>query len=79
MYLNLEDDLRDALKYLNPSVVSLLPKNLSGILDSPITDFYVSDEHKELTTEIISKLLKDDRDGLDEQVVKAASVRKFLG
>ncbi|MSQ15737.1 MAG: phosphoenolpyruvate carboxylase [Dehalococcoidia bacterium] len=79
VYLNLEDDLRDALQYLNPNVVSLLPKNLSGILDTPITDFHVNDEHKDITTEIISKLLEDDRDGLGEQVVKAASVRKFLG
>lgn len=79
VYLNLEDDLRDALKYLNPDVASLLPRNILGILDSPITDFDTSVEHRGLTSEMIAKLLRDDRDGLQEQVVKAASVRKFLG
>ncbi len=79
VYLNLEDDLKDALKYLNTNVASLLPRNLTGILDTPITDFDINDEHQELTSEMIAKLLRDEREGLGEQVVKAASIRKFLG
>ena len=77
IYANFEDDLRDSLKYINPDT-GFLPKNLEArVRDFPI-DFEVNGEHKEITDYILSSL-RENKSGLEEYVLRAASLRKFLG
>ncbi len=77
IYVNFEDDLRDSLKYFNPDT-GFLPKNLEAkVSDFPI-DFEVNEEHKEITDYVLSSL-RGNKGGLEEPVLRAANLRKFLG
>jgi len=76
-FTNFEKDLKDSLRYFNPRVVDLLPKEVSLRLD--IVDFEVDEEHKMVTDEIIDMLRKGNLDILQEKIVQAAYIRRFLG
>jgi len=76
VYVNFEDDLRDALRYFNPDT-GFLPKNLEGRVKE--VDFQPDEEHKEITGYIASSLRKNKTEDLDEWVLRAANLRKFLG
>ena len=77
VYLNCKDDLRDALQYLNPDTPYLTKELANTIRDFPI-DFEVNKQHKELTDNIL-KSLKGDKTWLEESVLRAANIRRFLG
>jgi len=77
IYVNFEDDLRDALKYVNPDT-EFLPKNLEARVRDSVCDFQPDEEHKEITDYILSSL-RENKGGLEEYVLRAASLRKFLG
>ena len=77
IYVNFEDDLRDSLKYINPDT-EFLPKNLEARVRDFVADFHPDEEHKEITDYILSSL-RENRGGLEECVLRAASLRKFLG
>lgn len=79
VYLNLEEDLRDALAFSNPNAAAVLPKGMVDVMQNPFGDFPVNREHKELTDAIINMMLRDDREHIMEYVVKAASISRFLG
>lgn len=79
VYVNFEDDLRDALRYFNPGVLSLLPNDFQArIGDFPI-DFETDGRHKELTDYAITSIREDNTRGLGECVLGAAHLRRFLG
>jgi len=79
IYVNFEDDVRDALRYFNPSALSLLPKELETIVrDFPI-DFGADEEHKEITDCVIDLIRKNKTGSLGEHVLRAANLRRFLG
>lgn len=78
VYVNFEDDLRDALKYFNPERASLLKKLNINIKALPV-DFEVDEEHKKITEHIANSLGEDKTEDLGEHVLRAASLRKFLG
>lgn len=77
VYVNFEDDLRDSLKYFNPNS-SFLPKELEAKVRE-FTNFTTSDEHKEITSYITNSLKSNKAQDLRECVLRAASLRKFLG
>lgn len=78
VYVNFENDLRDAAKYLNPDA-NFLPKPLGAVIrDSPI-DFESDEEHKEITEHIAGLLRKYKTEDLGEYVLRAADLRRFLG
>jgi phosphoenolpyruvate carboxylase len=77
VYLNCTDDLRDALQYLNPDT-PYLTKELAGVIEAFPIDFKVNKQHKEITDNIL-KSLKGDKVWLEEMVLRAANIRKFLG
>jgi len=62
---NFEYDLKDSLKYFNPRVVELIPKEVSLKLN--IVDFEVDEEHRMVTDEIIDLLKKGNLDMLQER------------
>jgi len=79
VYVNFEDDLRDALRYFNPGVLSLLPKELeTKVRDFP-TDFETEGGHKELTDYAITSIKENKTSTLGEYVLGAANLRGFLG
>ncbi|MBI2288605.1 MAG: phosphoenolpyruvate carboxylase [Chloroflexi bacterium] len=77
IYVNLEDDLRDGLKYFNPDT-GFLPKNLEAKVRDFSIDSEVNGEHEEITDYILSSL-RESHGGLEECVLRAANLRKFLG
>ncbi|MCL5674645.1 MAG: phosphoenolpyruvate carboxylase [Candidatus Omnitrophica bacterium] len=78
VYVNFEEDLRDAIKYLNPDT-GFLSKDIEvKIRDFPV-DFQSDEEHKEITNRIAYLLRENKLEDLGEYVLRAASLRKFLG
>ncbi len=78
VFINFEDDLRDSLRYLNPDTL-FLPKDLKLKIREFPADFQPEEEHKELTEYIINSLRRNGAEDLGEYVLRAASLRKFLG
>jgi len=76
--INLEDDLKDALKYFNPGVLELIPKEVSKTLNFDI-DFEIDERHRNATDEVIEALKKNSIDTLQEKIIQAANIRRFLG
>ncbi len=77
VYIHFEDDLRDALRYLNPST-NFLPKGLEARVKD-FLDFETDAEHKELTNYIATSVRENRTKDLGEYVLRAANLRKFLG
>jgi phosphoenolpyruvate carboxylase len=78
VYINVEDDVRDSLSYLNPDT-SFLPEDLKLKTREFPADYEPAEEHKELTEHITNSLHKNYAEDLGEYVLRAASLRKFLG
>jgi phosphoenolpyruvate carboxylase len=77
-YVNFEDDLRDSLRYLNPDA-PFLPKDLKPRIRELSADCPPDEEHKELTERITESLQKNAAEDVGEYVLRAASLRRFLG
>jgi phosphoenolpyruvate carboxylase len=75
-YLNLQNDLKDALKYLNNDS-PFLPEPVKEKLD--LIDYEVHEEHKKITDNLIELLRKDKMDNAAELILRAAYLRKFIG
>jgi phosphoenolpyruvate carboxylase len=76
-----EEDLRDALAFYNPRILSLLSLEMRGKIEKALTlvDFNVDETHQEITSQIISCLGNNDTSRLPELIIAAAYVRRFLG
>ncbi|MBI2329339.1 MAG: phosphoenolpyruvate carboxylase [Chloroflexi bacterium] len=79
VYLNFEDDLRDALRYFNPGVLSLLPNDLVTRMRDFPTDCETDENHKEVTDYVITSIRENKTSTLGECVLRAANLRRFLG
>lgn len=78
VYLNFEEDMQDSLRYLNPDS-PFLPAELKRKLKSHMTDVDYDEEHKQVTDHIIKSLKEGKTGDLEEYVLRAASLRRFLG
>lgn len=78
VYVNFEDDLIDSLKYFNPDT-SFLPKDLKPKIKNFLVDFQPDIQHKKITAYIESLLKENNTENLREYILRAASLRKFLG
>ncbi|MBC7328636.1 phosphoenolpyruvate carboxylase [bacterium] len=79
---NFIEDLRDALVFFNPKVLSLLsPKMRDEINEAlKIVDFQINEQHKEITSQIIERIKNGRKDEeFTDLIVKAAHIRRFLG
>lgn len=78
VYVNFKKDLQDALEFFNPES-PLLPKELKEkIADLPVA-FRQDREHKKITGYIAEAIEKDKTTDLAEYILRAASLRGFLG
>ncbi len=78
VYMHFEDDLSDALKYLNIHT-EFIPKEVKAKLRSLPVDIQTDKEHEEITNLIIESLKENKMDDLEEHVLRAANLRRFLG
>jgi len=78
VYINFEKDLKDAIKYLNPASI-FIPNELKIFLrDFPIYS-EIDEIHKEITDKIQNIIEKNESDNIEEYILSAANLRKFLG
>lgn len=78
VYINFEADLRDALVYYNPDS-PFVPRELVELLGKLARDVKPDEEHRVMTNQIIQALERNDAAALGDYVLRAASLRKFLG
>ncbi|MBU0662539.1 phosphoenolpyruvate carboxylase [Candidatus Micrarchaeota archaeon] len=74
-YPNFEKDLEEAVRYLNPKTLELLPEAKFDFLPSVETHA----KHKSITDYVLACVKKGRLPGLEEEVVRAAKIRGFLG
>jgi len=78
VYVNLEDDLRDSLRYFNPNSGSLL-KEIKISVENACVDFKTDGEHKEITDYMARSLNENSNVDLKECILRAGILRRFLG
>ncbi len=78
VYVNFEDDLKDALRYFNPDT-KFLSKELKEKVNNLSLNFQADKEHKEITDYIVKSLMENKTKDLGEYVLRAANLRNFLG
>ena len=78
VYVNFENDLKDALKYSNPDS-RFIPDEVKTRLRELFRRVEVDEEHKKITDHIMDLLGKNELENLGESVLRAAYLRKFLG
>ena len=80
-YANIEYDITEALRYLNRENLGLFPESIRKKVLKTIKMFnYVENpEHYEATTKVAEAIRHNDHQAMNEWILKAAQVRKFLG
>jgi len=78
VYVHFEDDLKDALRYLNHDAFAFLPEELETRIRDFLTDFETDVEHKGIT-DCVLESLKKETGNMEEHVLRAANLRRFLG
>jgi len=80
-YFKIDNDLKDALQYLNVKTLNLLPEKTKNKMLEKIKniDFETNIEHKKITDNINKMLAKKSTNNLTEEITKAAWLRRFLG
>jgi phosphoenolpyruvate carboxylase len=79
IWSHLEEDLGDAIRYLNEESLHLLPDDLQKRLRQMLRDFPVDEEHRKISSELL-RMYKDRHvTGIEEGILRAAAIRKFLG
>lgn len=81
VYPNIDYDMRESLQYLNRENIGLFPESVRKNLLKTITmfDYEENSAHYDATTKVAEALRHNDHNGLNEWVLKAAHIRKFLG
>jgi phosphoenolpyruvate carboxylase len=77
-YANFEEDLRDAVRYLNVDT-GFVPKEVARKVEECPGLVPGDEEHRELTSRIAASVKESAVEDLSEYVVRAASLRRFLG
>ncbi len=78
VYVHFEKDLKDSLKYYNPEN-NFIPKELKKFLSDFPIDSETDQMHKKITNIIQNDIKKKESSDLEENILRAASLRKFLG
>jgi len=79
-YDSFGQDIKDSLRYFNEDNLSIFSDSLKRQIKKvvEITDYNTDEEHKKITSEILKKY-KNKLNSINEDVNRAASIRKFLG
>ncbi|MEK6808469.1 MAG: phosphoenolpyruvate carboxylase [Nanoarchaeota archaeon] len=81
IYVNFENDLKDAMRYLNKENLSILPNEIVKNIDSAskLVDYECDQKHQRITSIILDNLKTKETNVLSENIVRAGFVRGFLG
>jgi phosphoenolpyruvate carboxylase len=77
-YENFEVDLKDSMQFSNPDT-PFFPKNVLKVLEKLGINYEINEEHKELTKAIVSTVLDLKNYNIDELILRASQIRKFIG
>jgi len=78
-YVHFEDDLCDSLAYFNEDVFSILPGQLAARIRHSLVDYEVDKQHKGITSRVIECVKQEDFAHIQDHIVEAAWLRRFLG
>lgn len=79
VYVHFEDDLRDALSYFNKEVLRFIPLEVAEGLRINIVEFETNHPHKIITSRILNSLKEETFARIQEDIVEAGWIRRFLG
>ncbi len=77
-YVNMEEDLRDALKFYNMDS-PYVPRSLKRRVKELALDVEIDEVHKTQTDYIVESLVKNNDENIHDYVLMAANRRQFLG
>jgi len=77
-YVNMEEDLRDALKFYNTDS-PYIPLSLKRRVKELALDVEIDEVHKTQTDHIVESLVKNNDENIHDYVLMAANRRQFLG
>lgn len=77
VYVNFDEDLKDALRYLNPDSRYLAPGIMAPV--EALFEIAIDKEHKAITDTILHALDENLTGIIQGEVLRAATIRKFLG
>ena len=80
-YRTIDEDMADSLQYLNKDTLKQFPLEIQkkAVKVSELFDFETDKEHKNITSEIMAALKKQDIAAVQEGVLNAGRIRGFLG
>ena len=83
LYVKIDEDLKDSLKFLNKKNLALMPKEIKNGINSVLEHYdyedEIDEEYVEVTSRIYQNLMKGNVAALSEDIKRAAWMRKFLG
>lgn len=74
-----DDNMRDALRFLNPASLKTLPLKVRLSVDNLGLDYEIDEEHRKITSLIMDSLKNSTGKGMEGSVLRAAHLRGFLG
>jgi len=78
VYINFEEDLKDAVKFLNPEC-EFIPESVLKKINELSLDICYNEAHKKTTDLVIKYIKKNNISDISETILSAANIRKFLG
>lgn len=79
VYVNFERDMERALRYFNPECLEIIPEELRGAIRNELFDYEPDMEHRAVTSRIINAIKNGIKTGLEDMIIEAAHIRRFLG
>ena len=80
-YSNIEFDMTETMQYFNRENLGILPESVRKKVLGAIKlfDYVENPEHYEATTKVVEAMRHNDHQAMNDWILKAAEVRKFLG
>src|SRR3989338_1905864 len=80
-YRTVDADMKEALQYFNKENLAFFPEPVQKRVKRAATmfDFEVNEEHQELSSQILAAVKKNETLVVEEKVLAAARLRRFLG
>ena len=72
-------DLGDAIRYLNPDSLPLVPEELQATIRNMLDDFDLDKGHAHITGQVLDDLRSRRTGRLEQGILDAARIRRFLG
>ncbi|GAB4538823.1 MAG: phosphoenolpyruvate carboxylase [Thermodesulfovibrionia bacterium] len=79
VYVNLENDMRSALRYFNPECLEILPDEVRQNIRHTLFDYEPDEAHMAVSSRIIGAIKGGTMVNIQDMVIEAAHIRGFLG